>query len=657
MLRFYARYKQNAKNVQGAIGDPIRYDMQVGAQVAANTTIVQNTGLISHPTGFPVSPDWYEFTQDIIDGSEITVKAGGSDKSGEAKRILFTDSEIEVSGEMVRFVAFHLINNPNSKYNAIEVKIEDTTCGEIFTYPIFVITNDDLSFEVCDNDSICTLSFNITQDENYKSCLQSTLIDVSPNSKGNSYFGDGTVHPRFRVGYDQKNEAVYLIFSILLTGLGCIGLFLVNLVYGWIFRVKFRKIAPYVHTYLNNVCEHCDLRLATNSFTVGTNVEGSQELAEPSRGLGSIFGAANSPYRNITLMYDSTDNDIKANSTTSWQDGISPLILAFDFLEEMKKPFNAKWEIYGNTLFLHRKDALINSTPVLDLASNDIHKSWLDDCVQITTIAEKKSPKYLEVRFGEDSELAGAEMKTSYQRIANFGFQNYSSSFGGSSQISLDKFTMTQTTDDFKKNNLNTGYIREMIFGDFASLLLIPPNIWYNTSSESSKDNSLIVLKEKAWTGWKLIDYDTSTPISEAEAKYISPQPYLPYNPTSRDYVMLGNPILPNPTDRPTYQNRNAIMHFDSEYTDNLFYYFWYIEDETRFPKRSEKANIKLKLCCEVLNKLGVNSPNKASIGFLVLIPINGQTVKFVIDSIEIDYKRKVVTLECDVYRFNHSNI
>ena len=127
MLRFYARYKQNAKNVQGTIGDPIRYDMQTGAQVAANTIIVQNTGLVSHPTGFPASPNWYEFTNDIIDGGEIAVKAGGSDKSGEAKRILFTDSEIEVSGEMVRFVAFHLINNPNSKYNAIEVKIEDTT--------------------------------------------------------------------------------------------------------------------------------------------------------------------------------------------------------------------------------------------------------------------------------------------------------------------------------------------------------------------------------------------------------------------------------------------------------------------------------------------------------------------------------------------------
>jgi len=101
--------------------------MQTGAQVAANTIIVQNTGLVSHPTGFPASPNWYEFTNDIIDGGEIAVKAGGSDKSGEAKRILFTDSEIEVSGEMVRFVAFHLINNPNSKYNAIEVKIEDTT--------------------------------------------------------------------------------------------------------------------------------------------------------------------------------------------------------------------------------------------------------------------------------------------------------------------------------------------------------------------------------------------------------------------------------------------------------------------------------------------------------------------------------------------------
>lgn len=658
MLRFYARYKQNTKNVQGTIGSPIRYDMQAGSVVTANATIVQNNAVQTHPSGFPVYPDWYEFTGDIINGAGVKIKAGGRDKDGEAKRLLYTDSDIEVEGEMVRFVSFHLINTPASKYNAIEVRITDDSCGEIFTFPTFVITNDDLTFEVCDNDSICKLSFNITEDELYKTCLESTLIDVSPNAAGNSYFGNGTIHPRFRVGYDRGSEALYIIFTILLTAILPIGVFLTSVTYRWVFRVGFRKIAPFVRTYLQNACEHCGLNLASTTFERGSNIVGSQEDSEPRRGLGSIFGAANSPYRNLTLMYDSTDNDIKEGSTTSWIDGISPLVLAKDFLDKLKQVFNAKWEIYGNTLFFHRKDALIFATPVLDLVSNDIHKSWLSDCIDLSTISERKSPKYLEVKFGEDAELRGADMKSSYNRIANFGFTNYSSSFGGSTQIVLSDFTMTQTTTDFKKSNYESGYIRETIFwGGLPAIPFVAGVIWYNTDSESSQTSSLIVLSEKAWNGWKLIDYDTNTPMLDGEAKFILPQPYVPYNPTLRAYQMLGNPLLPNPTDRPTYQNRNAIMHFDSEYTDNLFYYFWYIEDEVRFPKRSERATIKLTLCCETLRKLGVNSPNRASIGFLVLIPINGQSVKFTIEEIELDYDKRIITLGCDVYRFNNSNI
>jgi len=658
MLRFYARYKQNTINVQGTIGNPIRYDMQAGAQVAANATIVQNNAAQTHPTGFPVYPDWYEFTGDIINGSGVKIKAGGRDKDGEAKRLLYTDSDIEVEGEMVRFVSFHLINTPASKYNAIEVRITDDSCGEIFTFPTFVVTNDDLTFESCDNDSICKLSFNITEDELYKTCLESTLIDVSPNAAGNSYFDVGSSHPRFIVGYDKDNGIAYLIISIVASVVPPLIPFL-GLIYTSIFRTKFRKISPYVRTYIQNVCEHCGLNISTTTFENGTNVEGSQTLAEPKRGLGSIFGAFNSPYRNLKLMYDSSDTSIKSNSTTMWVNGISPLVLAKDFLDKLKQVFNAKWEIYGNTLFFHRKDALIFTTPVLDFVSNEAHKSWLFDCIDITTISERKSQKYLEVRFSEDAELKGADMKSSYNRVANFGFPNYSSSFGGGTQVVLADFTMTKTTDDVEAGFIETGYIRQAIYELFTPIFGVPyppAGIWYNTSTDTSESESLVVLSVEAWNGWKLIDHDTNTSLLDAEARFILPQKYLPYNTLYPYDKVLTLAIDPNKV-RPTYQNRNAIMHFDSEYTDNLFYYFWYIEDEVRFPKRSERATIKLTLCCETLRKLGVNSPNRASIGFLVLIPINGQSVKFTIEEIELDYEKRIITLGCDVYRFNNSNI
>jgi len=658
MLRFYARYKQNTKNVQGTIGNPIRYDLQAGGAVPANSTVVQNNAAQTHPSGFPVYPDWYEFTGDIINGAGVKIKAGGRDKDGEAKRLLYTDSDIEVEGEMVRFVSFHLINTPASKYNAIEVRITDDSCGEVFTFPTFVITNDDLSFEVCDNDSICKLSFNITEDELYKTCLESTLIDVSPNAAGNSYFGVGTSHPRFRVGYDKDNGLLYLLHSVVASVVPPL-LILSSLVYSFVFGTKLRKISPYVRTYLQNVCEHCGLNLASTTFENGTNIEGSQELAEPKRGLGSIFGATNSPYRNLTLMYDSSDTSIKSSSTTMWVNGISPLVLAKDFLDKLKQVFNAKWEIYGNTLFFHRKDALIFTTPVLDFVNNAIHKSWLLDCIDLTTISEHKSPKYLEVKFSEDAELKGSDMKSSYNRIANFGFPNYSSSFGGGTQTILADFTMTKTTDDVEASYIQTGYIRQAIFEKFDvvfGLPFVPSLIWYYNESDTSESESLIVLSVEAWNGWKLIDHDTNTSLLDAEARFILPKKYLPYNTLYPYDKVLTLAIDPNKV-RPTYQNRNAIMHFDSEYTDNLFYYFWYIEDEVRFPKRSERATIKLTLCCETLRKLGVNSSNRASIGFLVLIPINGQSVKFTIEEIELDYDKRIITLGCDVYRFNNSNI
>ena len=659
-LRFYARYKQFNKNVQGTIGDPIRYDLAQGVIVPQNTTIVQNTGVISHPTGFDAYPNWYEFTGDIIDGIGVKIKVGGSDKTGESKRLLYTDSDIEVDGAMARFVFFHLVNNANSRYNAIQVRIDDDSCGEVFSYPIFLITADNVDFEVCDTDAVCTVRFNITQDSDLKSCLESTLIDVSPNAKGNSYFDNlvGQIHPRFHVGYDRKARGLYVLFSVLGILILPLNPFL-GLIYKSIFGLGFRKISPFVRTYLNNVCEHCNLQLDSTVFIQSTNVIGSQTIDEPKRGLGSIFGAPNSPYYNTCLMYDSTNADIEdSDQTTTYIKGITPITTGANFLNELVKPTNAKWEIYGNTLFLHRTDSVLIDTPILDFANNSTHLEWLTDCIQISTIEAKKSPKMLEITFGEDMEQEGAKMKSSYQRVANFGFTNYSSVFGGSQKIDASQFGMIQTTKDKTLGWVSQGYIAHGIF-DHAGTF-IQGLIWYNLSNDIQRptggEYTIIALSTQAWNAWKMVDYDPKSDIMNAEVKEIDVQPYVPYNPSLRVYDIIG--ILGGSFDdnRPTYQKHNAIWHFDSEYTDNLFYYFWYIEDTIRFPKRNEKANIKLKLCCQTIRKLGLNSPNKASIGFLVTIPINGKDILFTIEDLEIDYERMVITINAPVYRFNDSN-
>lgn len=656
-LRFFARYKQLNKNVQGTIGDPIRYDLQAGVVMPQNTIIAQNTGAISHPIGFAAYPNWYEFTEDITDGIGIKIKVGGNDKTGESKRLLYTDSDIECSGEMARFIFFHLVNNANARYNAIQVRVEDDSCGDIFTYPIFVITSDNIEFEVCDDSQICSVKFNIREDSDVKSCLESTLIDVSPNSKGNSYFDDfvGAIHPRFHVGYDKKNTGLYILFAILTTSLFFLAPFF-NLIFGWIFGLGFRKLAPYIRTYLNNVCEHCNLRLDTTPFILGSPVVGSQVQIEPKRGLGSVYGATNSPYYGSTIMYDSTLNRIRYTDPTTWQSGISPISTGANFIDKMAEIINGKWEIYGNTLFIHRKDSVLTSTPILDFSNNQTHLDWLNDCIKITTIGAKKSPKYAELKYGEDMETEGTKMKSSYERVANFGFQNYTSTFGGSKKIDASQFGMIQTTDDITTGYFNTkGYIEETIYNVFPSP---SAQAWFLTSglvrpSTGAAPYAIISLSEEAWNAWKLVDHDTSTPILDAEPKEINVQPYEPYNLTLRVYDKLGLGLIGN---RPTYQKRNAIWHFDSEYTDNLFYYFYYIEDTARFPQRSEKANIKLKLCCQTIRKLGLNSPNKASIDFLMKIPINGKDILFQIEEMEIDYERNEITIDAPVYRFNDSN-
>ena len=656
-LRFFARYKQLNKNVQGTIGDPIRYDLSAGVVVTANVFVSQNIGAVSHPNGFAAYPNWYEFTGDITDGADVKIKVGGADKTGESTRLLYTDSDVEVSGEMARFIAFHLINNANSRYNAIQVRIEDDTCGEIFTYPIFVITSDNIEFEVCDNSNICSVKFNIVEDSDIKSCLESTLIDVSPNAKGNRYFDSsvGAIHPRFHVGYDKKNTALYILFAILTTVIPALIPFF-NLIFGWIFGLGFRKISPFIRTYLTNICEHCNLRLDTTPFVIGSNVVGSQEITEPKRGLGSVYGATNSPYYNSTIMYDSTPNDVRYTDPTTWQDGISPISTGANFVQKLSEIINGKWEIYNGTLFIHRKDSVIITTPILDFSTNDTHKSWLYDCIQITTVGEKKSHKLAEMKFGEDMETEGPKMKSSYERIATFGFANYSSSFGGTLKIDASQFGMIQTTTDITTSFFSAnGYIENAIFNTFPSP---SASAWYTTSglvrpSIGANPYAIIVLSESAWNTCKLVDYDTNTPILDAEPKEIDVQPYVPYNPTLRIYDKIGLTLAGN---RPTYQKRNAIWHFDSEYTDNLFYYFWYIEDTVRFPKRSEKATIRLKLCCETIRKLGLNSANRASIGFLVAIPINGQDILFQIQEMEIDYETMQITIDAPVYRFNDSN-
>lgn len=278
---------------------------------------------------------------------------------------------IELFGDAYTFVEANLISGANMYSNSMCVRITDNVCsGSVY---LFKIDNKNLKW--CD-DNGCTMEFEMQAYEPELDCIRNTTIADNTNHVFDQ-FGP-IVHPRFRYCDVFKPT---LIFSFLLALISVVDAilqaisFIITIipgvppippVAGSVSGCLRAWPAPFISTYITNVCTLCGL---TSDITTNPIFHDTQNPLNP---------ALPNPYYYATYLTSFTKQGVPVNGTQSYIPTNQPSQTLTAFLSQLKEVFNARWFIYNNNVYFHRKDKIgeliWGTTPALDFTGDDAKK-------------------------------------------------------------------------------------------------------------------------------------------------------------------------------------------------------------------------------------------------------------------------------------------
>lgn len=283
---------------------------------------------------------------------------------------------IEVWGVAYKFIYDNLINSADLYSNSICVRVTDTLCGS--TQTIFKLENESLNW--CDNGE-CTKSFSMVEYSTLLDCIKQTTIADNTNGDFQDYPVNGMVHPRFR--YCDVFKPTF-VFGMLLTFanavdtaiaalngiLSSLNLILsaINVILGTSFSIGLVPYvgvgiigcdrgfpAPFVRTYIDNVCDICGVtsNISTNPI------------------LYDIAGY----YYEACLLTAYTTKGVSMAGSKDYIVSNQPSWTLYQLMSKIKVLWNARYFIKGTELHFNRKDLigvqLWGSTPAIDFTTTN----------------------------------------------------------------------------------------------------------------------------------------------------------------------------------------------------------------------------------------------------------------------------------------------
>lgn len=110
--------------------------------------------------------------------------------------------------------------------------------------------------------------------------------------------------------------------------------------------------SPLVRDYAENICKICGLTFQS-----------------------SILNNPNNNYYNLVYVNAPVNKGVfEADTTTYWIEENKPILNGQMFFDELKIPFNAKWEIINGALVFEREDYFVPKAPWLDITTYDKEK-------------------------------------------------------------------------------------------------------------------------------------------------------------------------------------------------------------------------------------------------------------------------------------------
>ena len=272
--------------------------------------------------------------------------------------------ELVLTGEAFDYAYSQLIAHPSPGLTEILVEVYDECCTDETGADLLlfsgVIRGSQVTWcTVSDGVSQCTMTVTVvdnSQDARAVACLKNVFPwDRKLNYQGTSTtLGEDTFRAApfltycidIRPGFMQ--EIVLIIGIILLFALAPLIAFvsLIGVITGLIPNFSFffdtlqtllvgcgyKHKTPFVHSYLQNMCELCGLNLSSSVFNPGGDYHNTMRLDAPYK-----------PGRKITSrVLDAYELN-------------KPNLNGVQFLDELKQ-FNLDWKIFGSALVIERKD-------------------------------------------------------------------------------------------------------------------------------------------------------------------------------------------------------------------------------------------------------------------------------------------------------------
>jgi len=283
-------------------------------------------------------------------------------------------SDIECYGDAYTFIRTNLIDSVNLYSNSICVQVTDDDCGNVFQFKI-----ETKNLKWCDGD-ICKISMALVEYNPVIDCVKNTVISDNTNGEFQEFPVSGNPHPRFR--YCDVIKPTFL-FGFIITFVNAVSALLasinfvllvtfgpiintINAFFGTSYAIPaipdpFSSIvgcnrlypAPFVRTYIDNVCTLCGVTVNDTTDT--------------------IFHEVTSNYYNTALLTAYTSKGVKDTSTKDYIINNRPSWTLFDLMSKLKIPFNGRF-FFKNNLELHfaRKDLigvqLWGATPTVDVS-------------------------------------------------------------------------------------------------------------------------------------------------------------------------------------------------------------------------------------------------------------------------------------------------
>lgn len=308
---------------------------------------------------------------DFVDVTSLKMTKSLDEQNDPQKSIT---SDIECYGDAYTFIKTNLIDSVNLYSNSICVQVTDDDCGNIFQFKI-----ETKNLKWCDGD-ICKISMALVEYNPVIDCVKNTVISDNTNGEFQEFPVSGNPHPRFR--YCDVIKPTFL-FGFIITFVNAVSALLASI--NFVLLVTFGPIintinaffdtsyaipaipdpfssivgcnrlypAPFVRTYIDNVCNLC-----------GVTVDDTTD---------TIFHEVTSNYYNTALLTAYTTKGVKDTSTKDYIINNRPSWTLFDLMSKLKIPFNGRF-FFKNNLDLHfaRKDLigvqLWGATPTVDVS-------------------------------------------------------------------------------------------------------------------------------------------------------------------------------------------------------------------------------------------------------------------------------------------------